>query len=75
MIVRERGPELEGPAAKTKELKHRVRTWMAKKELLDANPQWMSSGHVALSGATWGEEEPADSVRKAQEGEKKFAHR
>jgi hypothetical protein len=48
---------------------------MAKKELLDANPQWMSSGHVALSGATWGEEEPADSVRKAQEGEKKFAHR
>jgi hypothetical protein len=33
---------------------------MVKKDLLDVNPQWISSGRVALSGAAWGEEEPEE---------------
>ena len=75
MIPRERGPDIGLPPPKTKELKYRVRTWMVEKSLLEKNPQWLTSGRVAWSGPTWGEENVEESQGKSKRKANLFIER
>jgi hypothetical protein len=49
---------------KAKVVSTRVRQWMVKPELLNANEDWMISGRVGPNGKAWGDEEdPIDDTK------------
>ncbi|KAG0694398.1 hypothetical protein DFH29DRAFT_1034493 [Suillus ampliporus] len=49
---------------KAKVVSTRVRRWMVKPELLDANEDWMISGRVGPNGKAWGDDEdPIDDAK------------
>ncbi|KAF8119205.1 hypothetical protein EV363DRAFT_1298025 [Boletus edulis] len=66
-----------GPPPLARTLATRVRTWMIKPELLQKNPDWLTTGRVATSGEAWGEEAPKELEKdrkgkgKAIEGDSK----
>jgi len=73
MKARKLGPPLENavpPKART--LRNRIRKWQVKAELLEENPHWESSGHVATNGIAWGDEEdPVDDEKVVDEKKRK----
>ncbi|EJF66371.1 hypothetical protein DICSQDRAFT_34653, partial [Dichomitus squalens LYAD-421 SS1] len=73
-LMKERvlGTDLEKVKPPKARLKNRVRAWMVKADVLEANPNWMESGRVARNGTLWGEEEdPVEEPvkrKKAKQG-------
>ncbi|EJF67326.1 hypothetical protein DICSQDRAFT_165150 [Dichomitus squalens LYAD-421 SS1] len=64
MVERVLGADLEKIKPPKAQLKYRVRAWMVKDEILQANPDWMESRRVARNGKLWGDEEdPVEDLR------------